>query len=657
MRYDNWDVILFPKDSAVPIQEFRTAFYSTQDEHGRQLPTLTCYIASLPAAAPFRISIHSWIAHSMTQRPNGHKKSASSLGTYHVPQSSDNIAAHEQRIATDPQQPASQRGPFLEFPPFHQNILTQPSWNVREHNGRIKLLLSEQLVGKNINPGEPDMGVANDLVCFTFQHAPQDVLEQAGICWPIRNPLYLTSDMRGPHMSQLPGPQVARPLLSQPSPSMFTRPRNTDPFNGPSTDPPPHHPRFPRPMMGGKMRRSGLWDSSLEDSSAAYDDLSLDSWSKKRTSSHSTLDTSMPDMMYASPIFGQPGDAWTMPNTFHDSQAGKNDIGQQTRREKGTRHVVVTLREDQLGQLIEAMSPPNKACERTHTMTQPPIANMRGPAATRPSAAPLARKGSYPELQQKKANKTFVINENLPPSQGQDGPRLLSGFSHAGRVPTPHPFVVPKAQMNRWISDVSMRDTSSIHSGLSRRLQSKEGKTSPTPIPIASGSIRSRKEGINMFDTSPSLDVRHDQSLLPEADSTTKPNGAPHSISNLTSPHAHIEDIIDIDAIDDTFTPGHKGGISSIDSTSRLERKLYSALGEELSFHADAEPMPGIENEAITGATNLVDLELEAPAAKRKRRGTLGGERGRSPIAKMVREQTKEDQVGDSPVPHLRGGD
>lgn len=32
MRYDNWDVILFPKDSAVPIQEFRTACYTTHDE-------------------------------------------------------------------------------------------------------------------------------------------------------------------------------------------------------------------------------------------------------------------------------------------------------------------------------------------------------------------------------------------------------------------------------------------------------------------------------------------------------------------------------------------------------------------------------------------------------------------------------------------------
>jgi hypothetical protein len=31
MRYDDWDVILFPKDSPVPVQEFKTACYHAQD--------------------------------------------------------------------------------------------------------------------------------------------------------------------------------------------------------------------------------------------------------------------------------------------------------------------------------------------------------------------------------------------------------------------------------------------------------------------------------------------------------------------------------------------------------------------------------------------------------------------------------------------------
>jgi len=32
MRYDDWDVILFPKDSHVPIQEFKTACYVSPEE-------------------------------------------------------------------------------------------------------------------------------------------------------------------------------------------------------------------------------------------------------------------------------------------------------------------------------------------------------------------------------------------------------------------------------------------------------------------------------------------------------------------------------------------------------------------------------------------------------------------------------------------------
>jgi hypothetical protein len=190
------------------------------------------------------------------------------------------------------------------------------------------------------------------------------------------------------------------------------------------------------------------------------------------------------------------------------------------------------------------------------------------------------------------------------------------------------------------------------------RPHSKERKPSSAPISAASGGIKSRKESINLLATSPPFDVRHDQGLLPEADPATKHKGASRNTSNVTSPHTHIDDIIDIDAVDDAFVPGHKRGTSSIDSTSRLERKLYSALGEELSFHADADSLPGAESEEITGGTDMVDLELDVPATKRKRQGTLGGERDRSPMVKMVREEINDDPLGDSPgISHLGGGD
>jgi hypothetical protein len=83
MRYQNWDVLLFPGASRVPIQEFETKFHVlsasqrasapstaiddpfTDFESMTKLPLLTCFIASLPADAPFRVSIHSW------SRPTG----------------------------------------------------------------------------------------------------------------------------------------------------------------------------------------------------------------------------------------------------------------------------------------------------------------------------------------------------------------------------------------------------------------------------------------------------------------------------------------------------------------------------------------------------------------------------------------------------------
>jgi hypothetical protein len=110
-----------------------------------------------------------------------------------------------------------------------------------------------------------------------------------------------------------------------------------------------------------------------------------------------------------------------------------------------------------------------------------------------------------------------------------------------------------------------------------------------------------------------SHDTRHDQSLLPEIDDEKQ------------------------------FLPGHKG-MSSIDSTVRLERQLFSALGEELnSFNENVDP--------TVGATELEGLET--PATKRKRQGTFGADRGRSPAPKMIREDS-EDVVE---ISHLRGGE
>ncbi|KAL8629330.1 hypothetical protein Q9189_004979 [Teloschistes chrysophthalmus] len=80
MRYMNWDVLLFPADSRVPLQEFRTAchvLYDPETFQGqdspltsststtnpvaqRQLPTVTCFVPHLSRGSQFRVSLHSW---------------------------------------------------------------------------------------------------------------------------------------------------------------------------------------------------------------------------------------------------------------------------------------------------------------------------------------------------------------------------------------------------------------------------------------------------------------------------------------------------------------------------------------------------------------------------------------------------------------------
>jgi hypothetical protein len=49
----------------------------------------------------------------------------------------------------------------------------QNSWDARDSQGRIKITLSEQLITKASSPGEVDLGATNDIVCFSFQHAPK----------------------------------------------------------------------------------------------------------------------------------------------------------------------------------------------------------------------------------------------------------------------------------------------------------------------------------------------------------------------------------------------------------------------------------------------------------------------------------------------------
>jgi hypothetical protein len=85
----------------------------------------------------------------------------------------DKKSAHEKRTITLADHPTSQRKLPLEFPPFSRHTLMQPLWKSQDLSGRINVVLSEQLICRNSGSQEPELGATNDIVCFSFQHAPK----------------------------------------------------------------------------------------------------------------------------------------------------------------------------------------------------------------------------------------------------------------------------------------------------------------------------------------------------------------------------------------------------------------------------------------------------------------------------------------------------
>ncbi|GIK04106.1 hypothetical protein Aspvir_008181 [Aspergillus viridinutans] len=211
MRYENWDVLLFPESSKVPIQEFRTQCFVTQEEVETpyinsaaivnpgsyfmprasvvQLPVLTTFIPSLPQNTPFRVSVHSW------------DKPRPSLLMESLMQPDDALL-FEIRIFIDglcvsgsvfgqrtnwPHiiglKDVDKNGDqdYLRFPPFHQEILEQRHWEAGDLHGRIRVVIAEGFARPNRNP---PFERVKDLIAFSFQHAPLQVLECSNIAWP-----------------------------------------------------------------------------------------------------------------------------------------------------------------------------------------------------------------------------------------------------------------------------------------------------------------------------------------------------------------------------------------------------------------------------------------------------------------------------------------
>ncbi|CCC05485.1 hypothetical protein SMACR_09282 [Sordaria macrospora] len=211
MRYDDWDVILFPtgRDGKIPIKEFKVQCHVVPDQelahmHGQAgLPVMTCFIPSLPAGSPFQISMHAW------------KTPDISLFTKTYSRHTD-FVKFEARIFIDGRLVASTafdrkvNGPHLiadtfdytktgererlKFPTFRRELLYESHWSPGDDLGRIKVLISEGFPRDSLTV--PFERVKN-IVAFSFQHAPLELLENNSIAWPNpsmwRTPTYISN--------------------------------------------------------------------------------------------------------------------------------------------------------------------------------------------------------------------------------------------------------------------------------------------------------------------------------------------------------------------------------------------------------------------------------------------------------------------------------
>ncbi|KAI0022978.1 hypothetical protein F4780DRAFT_121468 [Xylariomycetidae sp. FL0641] len=213
MRYEDWDVLLFPKDSKVPIKEFKTNCHVVHDAefaytHGSfGLPTMTCFMPGLSPGTPFNISLHCWKTPDISQFTKNYSKHPE-------------LVKFEARVLVDGRLVASSSfnrcGPWpqlinhsfdftkngdleiLRFPQFRSELLRQSYWRPADEVGRIKIVISEGFPRDSLSV--PIERVKN-IVAFSFQHAPLDILESSGIAWP--NP---TMWRRGPFNPTMPIP-------------------------------------------------------------------------------------------------------------------------------------------------------------------------------------------------------------------------------------------------------------------------------------------------------------------------------------------------------------------------------------------------------------------------------------------------------------------
>ncbi|KAI1760716.1 hypothetical protein GGR53DRAFT_66107 [Hypoxylon sp. FL1150] len=196
MRFEDWDVLLFPRDSKVPMKEFKTNCHVVHDTefaytHGSfGLPTMTCFMPAMPPGTPFNISLHCWKTPDVSQFTRNYSKHPELVkfearvlvdGRLVASSCFDRLESWPQLINHSFEFTKNGDLETLRFPPFRSEVLRQNYWSPGDEVGRIKIVISEGFPRDSLTV--PIERVKN-IVAFSFQHAPLDILESSGIAWP-----------------------------------------------------------------------------------------------------------------------------------------------------------------------------------------------------------------------------------------------------------------------------------------------------------------------------------------------------------------------------------------------------------------------------------------------------------------------------------------
>ncbi|KAM5347708.1 hypothetical protein ACJ41O_007532 [Fusarium nematophilum] len=187
MRYEDWDVLLFPRGGGVPFKEFRiicgvvldTELTNINGSFG--LPTVTCFVPSLAPGTPFQISIHSWNSPGISQFTRSYTKHHKDV-KFEMRLFIDGQLVASTSLRRESNWPLVIANSFdffkngdlqpLKFPVFQPELLRQSHWSVADDIGRIKLVISE---GFPRDSASTPIERVKNIVAFSFQHAPQGI--------------------------------------------------------------------------------------------------------------------------------------------------------------------------------------------------------------------------------------------------------------------------------------------------------------------------------------------------------------------------------------------------------------------------------------------------------------------------------------------------